>query len=84
MRRIAAALALLTGALVVGNASADPVTLADGPGVLKLHVIDIHGRDMRPHAVTEVSRLPVKLSTLGQAGQPFVGRIEEAAAKTPF
>jgi hypothetical protein len=84
MHRIAALLALLTGVLVAGAASADPVTPASGPGVLKVGVIDIHGRDMRPHAVMEVSRLPVKLSTLGQAGQPFTGRIEGAVARAPF
>ena len=84
MKRIAAAFALLTVLTVGGRASADPVVLVNGPDILKLGPIDIHGRDLRPHVVTEVSKLPTHLTATTLATQPFAAKIEDASKASPF
>ena len=83
MKLLAGVLFVAAALAVETTASADPTVDQNAPGVLKLHVFDIYGHDMRPHVVTTVSKLPMQ-QTLNELRQPFLTRIEQATKSDPF
>jgi hypothetical protein len=79
-----ALLAVVAFSGVVVSAFADTTgPCKAGPGVLCVGTIDIHGHDLRPMVVSDVSKATVKLPVT-ELRQPFVDRIEAATKREPF
>ncbi len=76
MKKIVAAALFACAALTSIPASADDKTITL-PGYI------IYGHPMRPLAVTDTGKLPMKL-TLTELKQPFVSRVETPVQTAPF